>query len=260
MLTNRPNTLRILVCIAGMSVLAPTLPAVASVAAHQYDAASPFQPSPTTRVSAALSAEYDPPDHRPAEDLILPRPVRPITETPGSAPDRVSAPRRGGSFGGSRFSSADDFASEAFTRYQRYTYEAYGAALRAEARGRLVVPEGMSRATIIGQRVDAAARIRMRRWLRSEGIGEGPGELVQVNRWLRDPSGSGRYRLTRAFEEIRRGLAFLRGDLGEGIGRGALLRMIDESLDAYRKGDAVKGAHLLQAFEQQAFGGSSQGR
>lgn len=66
--------------------------------------------------------------------------------------------------------------------------------------------------------------------------------------------------LTRAFEEIRRGLAFLRGDLGEGIGRGALLRMIDESLDAYRKGDAVKGAHLLQAFEQQAFGGSSQGR
>lgn len=66
--------------------------------------------------------------------------------------------------------------------------------------------------------------------------------------------------LTRAFEEIRRGLTFLRDDLDDRVERGALLRMIDESLDAYRKGDAVKGAHLLQAFEQQAFGGSSQSR
>lgn len=60
--------------------------------------------------------------------------------------------------------------------------------------------------------------------------------------------------LTRAFEEIRRGLTFLRGHFDDRAEREALLRMIDESLDAYRKGDAVKGAHLLQALEQQVFG------
>lgn len=80
-------------------------------------------------------------------------------------------------------------------RYQRYTDEAYTAASDAYAKGRLVVPEGMSADTIIGQRTDAIARIRMSRWLDSEGISEGPGEAMQLNRWLRDPAGSGSYRI-----------------------------------------------------------------
>lgn len=35
----------------------------------------------------------------------------------------------------------------------------------------------------------------MHRWLRSEGITEGPDQAVQLNRWLRDPSDSGAYRI-----------------------------------------------------------------
>lgn len=98
-----------------------------------------------------------------------------------------------GKFG--RFGDAQTFADEAFARYQRYTDDAYTAATNAYENGRLVVPDGMSPDTIIGQRTDAIARIRMSRWLDNEGIAEGPGETVQLNRWLRDPSGSGNYRI-----------------------------------------------------------------
>jgi hypothetical protein len=94
-----------------------------------------------------------------------------------------------------RYGSADAFGAEALVRYQRYTDEAYAATLRAEQRGRLNVPPGMSRDTIVGQRTDAIARTRMERWLRNEGIAEGPGQTVQLNRWLRDPSGSGSHRI-----------------------------------------------------------------
>jgi hypothetical protein len=94
-----------------------------------------------------------------------------------------------------RYGSADAFGAEAFARYQRYTDEAYAATLRAEQRGRLNIPPGISRDTIVGQRTDAIARTRMERWLRNEGIAEGPGQTVQLNRWLRDPSGSGSYRI-----------------------------------------------------------------
>lgn len=33
----------------------------------------------------------------------------------------------------------------------------------------------------------------MAEWFSSEGIPEGPGNLVQINRWLRDPAGTGQY-------------------------------------------------------------------
>jgi hypothetical protein len=35
----------------------------------------------------------------------------------------------------------------------------------------------------------------MRRWLAREDIAEGPGQVIQINRWLRDPAGSGAYRI-----------------------------------------------------------------
>ena len=51
-------------------------------------------------------------------------------------------------------------------------------------------------AMTVGNRTDAIARAALRRWLSSsEGIQEGPGRIIQVNRWLRDPSGSGAYRI-----------------------------------------------------------------
>ena len=94
-----------------------------------------------------------------------------------------------------RFGDAQTLADEAYLRYQRYTNDAYTAVMDAHERGRLSIPDGMSPETIIGQRTDAIARIRMSRWLENEGISEGPGSTVQLNRWLRDPSGSGNYRI-----------------------------------------------------------------
>jgi len=35
----------------------------------------------------------------------------------------------------------------------------------------------------------------MQDWLADEGIGEGQGQLIQVNRYLYDPAGSGSYRI-----------------------------------------------------------------
>lgn len=50
--------------------------------------------------------------------------------------------------------------------------------------------------TAIGSRVDSIARTGMRDWLMNvEGIQEGPGQIIQVNRRLYDPAGSGAYRI-----------------------------------------------------------------
>jgi hypothetical protein len=49
---------------------------------------------------------------------------------------------------------------------------------------------------VIGGRTDAIARFNLRSWLRdSQGITEGRGSIVEVNRRLYDPSGSGAYRV-----------------------------------------------------------------
>jgi hypothetical protein len=86
-------------------------------------------------------------------------------------------------------------ADRVFARYQGLVEEEYAAGLRAQAAGRLTPPPGISAELHLGQYVDRAARTRLIGWLRSEGIGEGPGELIQVNRYLRDPLGSGAYRI-----------------------------------------------------------------
>ena len=93
-----------------------------------------------------------------------------------------------------RFATAHDFAAEAFSRYQRYVDEGYEVALRAEARGRLRIPEGVPRNTVLGQRTDSYARFQMHEWLKAEGIAEGPGRAIQLNRRLRNPAGEG-YRI-----------------------------------------------------------------
>ncbi len=49
---------------------------------------------------------------------------------------------------------------------------------------------------VIGTEVDKYARTGLRRWLlNGEGIQEGPGRIIQVNRYLYDPLGSGAYRI-----------------------------------------------------------------
>ncbi len=49
---------------------------------------------------------------------------------------------------------------------------------------------------VIGSEVDTFARTGLRDWLRNvEGLQEGPGQLIQVNRRLYDPTGSVAYRI-----------------------------------------------------------------
>ena len=80
-------------------------------------------------------------------------------------------------------------------RYQRYYTEAWQQVVRRFNQGKITVPAGMNWRTILGQEVDAIARTRLRLYLAREGIAEGPGTQVLVNRRLYDPSGSGSYRI-----------------------------------------------------------------
>lgn len=47
--------------------------------------------------------------------------------------------------------------------------------------------------TRVGDYVDRYSATEYKSWLSSEGLSEGAGEFVQMNRWLRDPGGSGLY-------------------------------------------------------------------
>lgn len=47
---------------------------------------------------------------------------------------------------------------------------------------------------VIGAEIDRFARVNLRQWLATEGIQEGRGQIIAVNRRLYDPLGSGLYR------------------------------------------------------------------
>ncbi len=91
--------------------------------------------------------------------------------------------------GRSGFRTTSEFADAVGVRYQKYVDEAFVIAERAEANGLLT---GL-RNTRVGKEMDLISSRRLRAYLRSEGIPEGPNSLVQMNRWLRDPLGSGAY-------------------------------------------------------------------
>jgi hypothetical protein len=78
-------------------------------------------------------------------------------------------------------------------RLQGYADEGYARALELRAQGKLVVPGGVSEETFIGQLVDRSARKRLRSWLAGEGLAEGQGAAVEVNRRLYDPLDTGEY-------------------------------------------------------------------
>jgi len=101
----------------------------------------------------------------------------------------------GPTIGKSGFTSADELAGETYARYQKYTDLAYQRALDAEASGKLVIPAGVPRETGLGQYTDRFAQSMMKGWFRSEGISKGSSSVIQVNRWLRDPAGTGAYRI-----------------------------------------------------------------
>jgi RHS repeat-associated protein len=101
----------------------------------------------------------------------------------------VVAESIGPKIGRSGYESWSEFNGEAYRRYQQYTDEAYDGALRAERSGLL---QGNPN-TRVGTFVDDVSRARLAAWLKYEGIREGPGGSVQLNRWLRNPAGTGEY-------------------------------------------------------------------
>ena len=95
-----------------------------------------------------------------------------------------------------RFATADDFADEVVVRYQRYYDDAYRQVNARIANGSLAPTPGLPTKTFVGGEVDRIARLRMQLWLRREGIAEGAGTHIQLNRWLRDSNlGTGRHRI-----------------------------------------------------------------
>ncbi len=60
--------------------------------------------------------------------------------------------------------------------------------------------------------------------------------------------------LEKAFQEIFRGMEMVDRALKDPIRAKKLRTMLEESLQAYREGDDVRGAHLLQDFEFDFFG------
>ncbi|GLC31550.1 DNRLRE domain-containing protein [Clostridium omnivorum] len=79
--------------------------------------------------------------------------------------------------------------------YQRYYNEAWSQVVNDFNKGKITIPADMNWKTVLGQRTDSIARNRLINFLGREGIPEGPQTDVLVNRWLRDPSGSGKYRI-----------------------------------------------------------------
>jgi YD repeat-containing protein len=99
------------------------------------------------------------------------------------------------SIGSSGYASMQELSDAAFAKYQGFVDDGYSAAQQALENGKLQVPSGVSRNTVLGQFTDQYARTAMSEWLDGEGIGEGAGESVQLNRYLYDPAGSGSYRI-----------------------------------------------------------------
>jgi hypothetical protein len=95
----------------------------------------------------------------------------------------------GPGIGRSQFRSPTELADATLLRYQQFYEDGYALTMRRVQRG-LVENDRMA----IGSEVDAYARRRLRGWLSAEGIEEGPGQLVAVNRRLYDPTGGGAYR------------------------------------------------------------------
>jgi hypothetical protein len=88
-----------------------------------------------------------------------------------------------------------EFSDAVFQKYQDAVDVGHARAQQALQDGTLQVPIGVSQKTVLGQYTDDFSRTTMQDFLSDEGIDEGASELIQVNRYLRDPEGSGLYRV-----------------------------------------------------------------
>lgn len=97
----------------------------------------------------------------------------------------------GPTIGRSGYRTMAEFRDAVGARYQQLYDQAYADTMDLVSQG-LVKNDPM----VIGGRVDSIARTGLRDWaLNVEGIQEGPGRILQVNRRLYDPTGGGAYRI-----------------------------------------------------------------
>lgn len=89
-----------------------------------------------------------------------------------------------------RFGSIEALQKAAGGKYQQFIDEGYAIALERLAQGRLPIRKGFDEKHALGVVMDDYARVRMKAWLRSEGISEGRKGVVQVNRRLYNPDRS----------------------------------------------------------------------
>jgi hypothetical protein len=95
------------------------------------------------------------------------------------------------SIGKSGYSSIGEFADAATAKYQALYDQGYGIAQQRAAQG--IIPNTN---LALGSATDEFARVGLRDWvINTEGLAEGPGEIIQINRRLYDPTGSGAYRI-----------------------------------------------------------------
>ncbi|HUO91805.1 MAG TPA: hypothetical protein VMU22_02735 [Rhizomicrobium sp.] len=109
--------------------------------------------------------------------------------------------------GNSGFRSIDEFTDAVTEKYQALYDQHYAGTMDLVSRD--LIPNDP---LIIGRRTDALARVDLRDWLANEeGINEGTGQIIQINRRLYDPSGSGNYRVPDVY--IPRSKTILDGSL-----------------------------------------------
>ena len=115
-----------------------------------------------------------------AKELSVPRAV--VSEAEGFI---------GPTIGRSGYRTMSQFRDAVVAKYQGFYDRAFQLASTRAAAGRIARDQ-----TTIGRFTDAVARRDIRRWLlHAEGIQEGPGRIIQVNRRLIDAAGSGAYRI-----------------------------------------------------------------
>jgi RHS repeat-associated protein len=95
----------------------------------------------------------------------------------------------------SRLTTATRFSDLITSKYTDLYNQSAAKVFEDFNAGRIVVGPGQSARAVIGGRIDALTRVRLTRYLRAEGIAEGPGTSILVNRRLYDPLGSGLYRV-----------------------------------------------------------------
>jgi hypothetical protein len=93
--------------------------------------------------------------------------------------------------GRSNFRTAQEFADAVTVKYQQLYEQGHANVIRLVNQG-LVKKDRV----VIGGKIDKFARDGLRQWLDvDEGIQEGVGQIIAVNRRLYDPLGSGLYRV-----------------------------------------------------------------